>query len=135
MAVEVPLSRRLHDTGGAHDEPGARCTCVRTLDGDHRCVVVRIEGELDALVQPQFRRALDDAVRAAADAVVIDLRATLFLSLRAAAALGDVQAPAARRGVDVRLVTARPEVERSLELTGVRGRFHRYSSLRAAMTV
>lgn len=133
MAVEVPLSRPLDH--GEPVPPGVRCTCVRTHDPDHSCIVVRIEGELDALVQQQFHRTLDEAVRSEPGAVVVDLRATLFLSLRAAAALGEAQAPAASRGVDLRVVTGRPEVERSLELTGVRCRFHRYPSMRAALAV
>ncbi|WP_067860838.1 STAS domain-containing protein [Nocardia shimofusensis] len=133
MAVDVTLTIHPRDTEA--NPPGVRYSCAQFLDRDHRCVVVRIEGELDALAQHRFCQALDNAVHSDCGAVVVDLRATLFLSLRAAAALGEVQAPAALRGIDVRVVTGRPEIERSLELTGVRCRFHRYPSMHDALAL
>lgn len=130
MAVDVTLTIRPRDTEA---NPPDACACGRPHDRDHRCVVVRIEGELDALAQHRFCQALDNAVHSDCGAVVVDLRATLFMSLRAAAALGEVQIPAARRGIDIRVISGRPEIERSLELTGVRGRFHRYPSMHEAL--
>ncbi|MEV0251569.1 STAS domain-containing protein [Nocardia sp. NPDC050712] len=98
-----------------------------------QCVVVRVEGELDAAVYPAFRSTLDDAIDAGASAVVIDLRGARFVSLRAAAGLGPASQRAARNGVDLRLVTGRPELERSFEVTGVRALFAFYPSMRAAL--
>lgn len=133
MAVDVTLTIHPADTEKIRSD--VVCSYAQFVDRHHCCAVIRIEGELDALAQQRFCQALDNAVHSDCVAVVVDLRATLFLSLRAAAALGAAQAPAASQGVDVRVVTGRPEIERSLELTGVRCRFHRYPSMHAALVI
>ncbi|MEV6279550.1 STAS domain-containing protein [Nocardia sp. NPDC051832] len=108
-------------------------TWAQRVDRRRRSVVLRVEGELDAAVYPQFRATLDEAIDAGAPTVVIDLRAARFLSLRAAASLGAVRQRAACNGVDLRIVAGRPAIERAFELTGVRPMFGYYSSMRAAL--
>lgn len=103
------------------------------IDRRKHCVVLRVEGELDAAAYPRFRQLLDEAVRTPCDAVVIDLRAARFLSLRSAATLVPAREFARRRGIDLRLVTGRREIERPLELTGARPAFPYYPSMRAAL--
>ncbi|MFC9897941.1 STAS domain-containing protein [Nocardia sp. NPDC127579] len=97
------------------------------------CVVLRVAGELDAAGYPAFRAGLDNAIDAGAPAVVVDLRAARFVSLRAAAGLGAARQRAACSGVDIRLVTDRRDIERALEVTGVRPMFASYPSMRAAL--
>jgi anti-anti-sigma factor len=106
---------------------------AQRVDRRRQCVVVRVEGELDAAVYPKFRATLDNAIDAGAPAVVIDLRATRFISLRAAVSLGAMRQRAACNGVDLRVVAGRPEIERAFELTGIRPMFAHYPSMRAAL--
>ncbi|MEV0297410.1 STAS domain-containing protein [Nocardia sp. NPDC050710] len=96
-------------------------------------VVVHVEGELDATAQPEFHATLEHATRTRCHAVVVDLRAARFLSLRCAATLLAAHDNAACHGTDVRVVVGRPAVERALEVTGVRAQCGRYASIRAAL--
>jgi anti-anti-sigma regulatory factor len=61
--------------------------------------------------------------------VVVDLRDTEFLSLRVAAMLRDAKVEAWAQRVDVRLLTGTREVERALDLVGVRPLFRYYLSI------
>ncbi|WP_309234369.1 STAS domain-containing protein [Nocardia sp. XZ_19_385] len=108
-------------------------TWAQRVDRRRRSVVVRVEGELDAAVYPEFRATLDNAIDSGAPAVVIDLRAARFVSLRAAASLGAARQRAACNGVDLRIVAGRRDIERAFELTGVRPMFGNYPSMRAAL--
>ncbi|MET7771932.1 STAS domain-containing protein [Nocardia sp. NPDC005366] len=105
----------------------------RRVDRRRRTVVVRVEGELDASGQPEFRSTLERAVREPCRAVVVDLRATRFLGIRCAATILEVAKRASGQGVAVRVVTGAPAVERALEITGVRSRCGRHPSMRAAL--
>ncbi|MFR9749605.1 STAS domain-containing protein [Nocardia sp. 004] len=105
---------------------------AQQVDRRQECVVVRVEGELDAAVSAEFFDTVDRALQSSCGAVVIDLRATRFLSLRAAVGLG------ARRtdycdGPDLRIVAGGSGVERALEVTGVRSLFACYPSMRTAL--
>lgn len=97
------------------------------------CVIARVEGELDAVLLDELRALLQHCRAGACRVVVLDLRATTFLSLRAAALLAAAKADAWRAGVEFRLVSGRREVERALEVAGVRGQFPYFPSLRAAL--
>ncbi|GAB4586863.1 hypothetical protein Ntsu_46950 [Nocardia sp. IFM 10818] len=97
------------------------------------CFVVRVEGELDAAVLPEFSAALERAVAASFRAVVVDLRLTRFLSIGSASALASAKELAALAGVDLRVVACRREVERVLEVTGLRPLFQYYSSVQDAL--
>ncbi|WP_169811522.1 STAS domain-containing protein [Nocardia harenae] len=97
------------------------------------CVVVRVEGELDAAGYPEFSSVLERAVRTGGRCVVVDLRPTLFLSIRAATMLGSVQRRTSGGGSELRLVVGRADVERALEVTGVRPLFRCYRSMRDAL--
>ncbi|WP_280228201.1 STAS domain-containing protein [Nocardia cyriacigeorgica] len=65
--------------------------------------------------------------------VVLYLRAGGLLSIRSAALLVSAKADAAARGLDLRLVCGRKEVERVLEVTGVRHLFRHYPTMQAAL--
>lgn len=135
----MSASSALHEyTEGVHRNgsgpaPRNRRAWAQRVDRRHECMVVRVEGELDTTVCPRFFATVESAVRANCPAVVIDLRAARFLSIRAAATLGATRQRAACDGVDLRLVGGGPEVERSLEVSGVRPLFSRYPSMRAAL--
>ncbi|MEU7633064.1 STAS domain-containing protein [Nocardia sp. NPDC049220] len=104
------------------------------VDRQRECVVVRVEGELDAAAYAEFFRAVNKAAESDCHAIVVDLRAARFLSLRVAAALGAVKRTRdTRGGPDLRIVSGCQAVERALEVTDVRRLFHRYPSMRAAL--
>ncbi|TCJ89734.1 anti-anti-sigma factor [Nocardia alba] len=93
------------------------------------CWVLRGGLELDAARMPRFRALLDRSVRSGARVVVLDLRGTEFLSIRIAAMLRSAKAQAWAHGVDIRLLTGTREVERALDLVGVRPLFRYYLSI------
>ncbi|MFE7744620.1 STAS domain-containing protein [Nocardia sp. NPDC057455] len=105
---------------------------AQRVDRRRECVVVRVEGELDAAVSAEFFETVERALQSPCDAVVIDLRAARFLSLRAADRLGALRRDAVGRP-DLRIVAGGPGVERALEVTGVRSLFSRYQSMRNAL--
>ncbi|WP_084523575.1 STAS domain-containing protein [Nocardia inohanensis] len=95
--------------------------------------VVRVEGELDAAVLPEFIEALERAVASGPSAVVVDFRQTSFLSIGGASALAAAKQSAEAAGVDLRVVACRREIERVLEVTGMRQLFFSYRSVQAAL--
>ncbi|MFI5720251.1 STAS domain-containing protein [Nocardia sp. NPDC051750] len=97
------------------------------------CLVARVEGELDAVGLDDFRALLAGCHSAGCGVVVLDLRATTFLCIRAAAALAEAKSDAWRSGVELRLVSGRKDIERVLAITGVRHRFRFYPTLRASL--
>ncbi|MET9027127.1 MULTISPECIES: STAS domain-containing protein [Nocardia] len=105
---------------------------AQRVDRRRECVVVRVEGELDAAVSAEFFETVERALQSPCDAVVIDLRAARFLSLRAAVRLGALRREGLGRP-DLRIVVGGPGVERALEVTGVRSLFPRYQSMRTAL--
>ncbi|MFD3746302.1 STAS domain-containing protein [Nocardia sp. NPDC058633] len=84
---------------------------------------------LDAARMPRFCALLNRSVRSGARIVVLDLRGTEFLSIRVAAMLREVKIDAWAHGVDLCLLTGTREVERALDLVGVRPLFRYYQSV------
>ncbi|MEU4341976.1 STAS domain-containing protein [Nocardia sp. NPDC023852] len=124
----------VHRNGSGPKPRGKARLWAQHVDRRRECVVVRVEGELDAAAFSEFFQALDRAAESDCHAIVVDLRAARFLSLRVAATLGAVkQNRDARGGPDLRIVAGRQVIERALEVTEVRGLFHRYASMRAAL--
>jgi anti-anti-sigma factor len=92
-------------------------------------------GDLDAARIPELRRQLINAFESTPDdAVVIDLSKAAFLSISAARELVNAKFRAHEYGLEIRLVTRAQEVERALEVTGVRPLFRYFSSVRAAQS-
>ncbi|QDP79202.1 STAS domain-containing protein [Nocardia otitidiscaviarum] len=105
-----------------------------SMDSHQRtCTIVRVEGELDAAIFPEFSEALERAVTSSSRAVIVDFRQTRFLSIGSALKLAGAKEAAVAGGVDLRVVAARREVERVLDVTGVRPLFHVYPSVQAAL--
>ncbi|WP_278262476.1 STAS domain-containing protein [Nocardia sp. AG03] len=100
--------------------------------GELGCWVMFAGPELDAAHAPGLRALLERSLRSGAKAMVLDLRGTEFLSIRVAASLVAAKREAARHDIDLRLVTGRPEVDRALDLVGVRPLFRYYTSIEAA---
>ncbi|MFI5776543.1 STAS domain-containing protein [Nocardia sp. NPDC051570] len=128
MSAIAVLHRRIDSPSADADGPPWIPVAHRRL-----CTIVRVEGELDATVAEDFRKALGQAVAASSRAVVIDLRPTRFLSIGSARALVDAKQRAAAAGVDLRVVSGRREIERVLEVTGLRPLFRNYLSVQAAL--
>lgn len=97
------------------------------------CVIARVEGELDAVLHDDLRTVLGRCRSMLCRVVVLDLRATTFMSIRAAAGLTDAKADAWRAGVELRIVSGRKEVERALEVAGARPQFRYFPTLRTAL--
>ncbi|WP_028476942.1 STAS domain-containing protein [Nocardia sp. CNY236] len=117
--------------------PEYRCdnrVWVQRVNRPCNCVVVRVEGELDAAVSGEFYHTVERALRTSCAAVVVDLQATRFLSLRVAMRLGALRTGESG-GPDLRIVAGGPGVERALEVTGVRSLFTHYSSVQMALEV
>ncbi|WP_336082744.1 STAS domain-containing protein [Nocardia sp. SSK8] len=100
--------------------------------GEAGCWVMVAGTELDAAHTPRLQSLLERSIRSGAEAMVLDLRATEFLSIRVAASLVAAKAAAAQHDIDLRLVAGGPEVERALLLVGVRQLFRYYTSVEAA---
>ncbi|WP_280424961.1 STAS domain-containing protein [Nocardia carnea] len=98
------------------------------------CLIARVEGELDAVGLDDFRALLGRCQHDGCRVVVLDLRATTFLCIRAASALSGAKNDAWRHGVELRLVSGRRDIERVLQVTGARHQFRYFPTLRAALT-
>ncbi|RDI67789.1 STAS domain-containing protein [Nocardia pseudobrasiliensis] len=128
MSAIAVLHRRIDVSAEEDDGPPVAPVARR-----RQCTMVRVEGELDATVATDFAEALDQAVAGSSRAVVIDLRSTRFLSIGSAQALVAAKQRAAAAGVDLRVVSGRREIERVLEVTGLRALFRYYPSVQAAV--
>ncbi|WP_433716126.1 STAS domain-containing protein [Nocardia sp. CA-084685] len=130
--MSAALQHRSNGRHPAGERPGNRFWAQR-VDRRKQCVVVRAEGELDAAALPEFRAMLERAVATRCHAVVLDLRATKFLSIRVAAAIGAITERVAHGGPAVRIVSGRQEIERVLAVTGVRALCCDFPTMRAAL--
>ncbi|MBF6175709.1 STAS domain-containing protein [Nocardia blacklockiae] len=123
----------LHRHIDAADPDGLGPPPTPVRDRRRQHTVVRVEGELDAAVAAMFGESVARAVDTTSRAVVLDLRRTRFLSIGSARALAAAKAAAATAGVDLRLVCGRREIERVLEITGMRPLFRYYATMQAAL--
>ncbi|ONM48790.1 STAS domain-containing protein [Nocardia donostiensis] len=96
-------------------------------------VIARVEGELDAALDGDFKTLLARCRSGGCPVVILDLRATTFMGIRAAAALAAAKTRAWHEGTELRVVSGRKEVERVLEVAGVRPLFRYYPTMRAAL--
>ena len=88
-------------------------------------VLTRVFGEIDLNVVDDLRTALSTALALTTEPfpLVIDLSGVTFLSSAGLNELVTLDQRARERGVELRLVAARREVLRPLDLTGLRDRF------------
>lgn len=135
MSTATSLRHRLDGvrTNGHRSRNRRGRSWAQRMNRRKQCVVVRVEGELDAAAFPEFHAVLDHALHTARETVVVDLRAVRFMSIRAATTLGQLKQRAAGEGLDLRIVAGRQEVERALEVAGVRPLFCYYASMRTAL--
>ncbi|MEV6768488.1 STAS domain-containing protein [Nocardia sp. NPDC051030] len=112
---------------------GPRMSAIAVVRNRVDHLVIRLDCELDAVVLPEFRRTLTRAVTGDSDTVVLDFRHTPFLSIGNAAVLACAAGAASTAGVDLRVVLGNRAVERTLDVTGVRGLLRCYPTLQAAL--
>ncbi|MEV0336524.1 STAS domain-containing protein [Nocardia sp. NPDC050717] len=93
------------------------------------CWVLLGGSELDEARRDEFRVLLDGALNSGAHVVILDLRRTAFLSIRVAASLATAKMSVGVRGVDLRLVGGGQQVQRALDLVGVRPLFRYYTTV------
>ncbi|MET8778732.1 STAS domain-containing protein [Nocardia sp. NPDC050713] len=108
--------------------PGGRSVAMRGS-----CVVMAVDGELDLAGLPELCAALDSIPEHGCRAVIVDFRTTRFVGIRAAIALGEFKRKLAERGVDLRLVSGHAEIDRVLDVVGVRALFCYYANLDEAL--
>ncbi|WP_083869563.1 STAS domain-containing protein [Nocardia niigatensis] len=117
VANEIP-ARRSRFTHDADSRPA-------DWTGLHDCLVIQVTGELDVNGLPAFRTALNAAVDAGPPVVVVDLRRARFLSVRNAVVLLDFVQRADRDDIGIVMPAAPRQIERVLDVTGVRNLVHR----------
>ncbi|WP_280236794.1 STAS domain-containing protein [Nocardia cyriacigeorgica] len=132
LVTEHQIAEQLHRL--ARPQHGCDIRRLSWQDGVHGgCAVARVEGELDAALYDDFYDLVRKCLHTDRPIVVLDLRAATFLSIRSATLLASAKVDAAARGRDLRLVSGRKDVERVLEVAGVRPLFQHYPTLREAL--
>jgi len=103
-------------------------------------LVVEVLVDLDLSTTDSFRRVfaalLGDLTadgQVPADPIVLDLSRVEFMSLDGASALVEAKDAAARKGLDLRLVTATRGVDHALAATGARRMFDCHSTVGSAL--
>ncbi|SFQ48183.1 anti-sigma B factor antagonist [Amycolatopsis arida] len=81
--------------------------------------VVRVEGEVDLGSAEVLRSAVDEALAAEPDGLVVDLSAVRFLGSTGLSILVHAYDTLRQRGAGTRIVATRREVLRPLQLTGL----------------
>lgn len=134
MSVTTALYQVEHHRGNDPRTAAAGRMWSRPSTERPDCSIARVEGELDAVGLDDFRALLAGCQRQGCRVVVLDLRATTFLCIRAAVALSEAKREAWRHGVELRVVSGRHDIERALQITGVRPQFRYFPTLRTALT-
>ncbi len=80
---------------------------------------VTVAGEIDAATAPRVQDALEDALRAASEMVVIDLTETSFVDSNGVDAILRFDRRATAGGLGVVIVGAQPQVRRVFDLCGL----------------
>lgn len=92
---------------------------VSAADRDERRARLVLSGELDMGARFQAEQALDRLLAAPLDDLVVDLGDVTFLDSSGMGLILDVDERARREGFKLRLLPARPEVQRVFELAGI----------------
>ena len=86
-----------------------------------RCTLIRVSGRVDSTVVPELEAALDKLLAANHHKLVLNMAEVTYLSSAGLRALMQVWKECRRHhGGDLHLAEVRPEVERVLELVGLR---------------
>jgi anti-anti-sigma factor len=80
---------------------------------------IDVGGDVDTYTSPELARALDEAIRAGAAEVVVDLAEVAFLDSSGLAALIGGAKQARSRGSSLKVARAGPHVRRLLDITGL----------------
>lgn len=95
--------------------------------------VVRVSGEVDVYTSPTLKSALLDALRESEGTVIVDLDGVGFIDSSGLGVLVGALRRAREAGGDLRIVSARPAVEKILRITGLDRVFTLYSSTDEAL--
>jgi anti-sigma B factor antagonist len=118
----APLSAARPEMSDSYLSPTPRRSFRLALDQLDRVTVVKLEGDLDLASAPELKASLTDALREGSGRLVLDFSGVAFADSTALSVLIGVQR---RLGPDDRLAiaTARPDVLRVLEVSGLAGAF------------
>jgi anti-sigma B factor antagonist len=105
---------------------------IRRSELEGGTVVLSICGELDLASAPSLKWALNDEVQAGASRLVLDLSEVTFMDSTAIGVLVGIKR-ALSDGERLSLVHLTPDVQKTLEITGLESSFRIYSSVEAAV--
>jgi anti-anti-sigma factor len=92
---------------------------VLAADRDGRRARLVLSGELDMGARFQAEQALDKLLAEPVEHLVVDLGEVTFLDSSGMGLILEVDERARREGINLRLLPAKPEVQRVFELAGV----------------
>ena len=105
-----------HLESEAKPSPGELSVDTASNDGT---IVVAVRGELDIASAPRFKLTLETAESGDVRLVIVDLAELQFIDSTGLRVLLDAKRRASAAGGDLRIVNARGEVRRLLEIAGV----------------
>ncbi|WP_280493384.1 STAS domain-containing protein [Nocardia asiatica] len=95
--------------------------------------MLMVAGDIDVATAPRLRAELAGAYLRRAATLVLDLSPVTFLAAAGLSVLVEAHTEAARARRRIVLITTVRPVDRAIEITGLADRFHRVSSLDAAL--
>ncbi|MEU2042174.1 STAS domain-containing protein [Nocardia niwae] len=97
--------------------------------------MLMVAGDIDVATAPRFHAELSSAYLRRAATLVLDLSPVTFLAAAGLSVLVEAQAEAVRARRRMILITTVRPVDRAIDVTGLADRFHRVTSLDAALVV
>ncbi|WP_174185173.1 STAS domain-containing protein [Nocardia barduliensis] len=95
--------------------------------------MLMVAGDIDVATAPRLRAELVGTYLRRAATLVLDLSPVTFLAAAGLSVLVEAQTEATRARRRIVLITTVRPVDRAIEITGLADRFHRVSSLDAAL--
>ena len=113
---------------------GAHSFHLESITAGEDCVVLRIDGDIDAYAAPQLRNQVTSLARNGAVHVIADLRGVGFLDSAGLSALVGSQKDLRDQGGSLTLVASSDRILQTLRITGLSEAFALYSRVPYAIT-
>jgi anti-sigma B factor antagonist len=112
---QIPAMTARHDVSGTSTSPSV--------------AVLPIVGDVDLTTSAPVAETIKRAIEPCPAVLVLDLTDVSFLSSAGLSVLIETEQKARKEGIDLRLVAARREVLRPLQITGLTEMFHIYPTV------